>query len=56
MERKYNVTIKEAKGTCDSELFRKMATKGDITAIKVYIYDALQLIRWIALVLLIVLE
>lgn len=32
---KYEVKIIEAKGTCDSELFKKMATKGDITSDRV---------------------
>ena len=36
MERKkYEVTIKEAYGSCDSNLFKKMAQKGDITSVKV---------------------
>lgn len=35
MERKkYEVTVNEKKGTCDNELFEKMAKKGDLTAIK----------------------
>lgn len=32
--RKYEVTVKEKKGTCDNVLFEKMAKKGDLTAIK----------------------
>lgn len=32
--RKYKVTVKEKKGTCDNALFEKMAKKGDLTAIK----------------------
>lgn len=32
--KKYQVTIKEKKGTCDNNLFEKMAKKGDITAVK----------------------
>lgn len=32
--RKYEVTVKEKKGTCDNALFEKMAKKGDLTAIK----------------------
>ena len=32
--RKYEVTVNEKKGTCDNELFEKMAKKGDLTAIK----------------------
>lgn len=32
---KYEVKIKEAKGTCKTELFEKMAKKGDITATKI---------------------
>lgn len=33
-KRKYEVTVNEKKGTCDNELFEKMAKKGDLTAIK----------------------
>ena len=33
-QRKYEVTVKEKKGTCDNSLFVKMAQKGDITAVK----------------------
>jgi hypothetical protein len=33
--RKYEVEIKEKKGTCDTTLFEKMAKNGDITATKV---------------------
>lgn len=33
-ERKYEVTILEKKGTCNSTLFEKMAKKGDITSTK----------------------
>lgn len=33
-KKKYIVTVKEKKGTCDNSLFEKMAKKGDITAIK----------------------
>lgn len=32
MPKKYEVTIKELKGTCDSSLFKKMVQNGDITA------------------------
>ena len=32
--RKYEVIVNEKKGTCDNELFEKMAKKGDLTAIK----------------------
>ena len=32
---KYNVTVLEKKGTCDTTLFEKMAKKGDITSTKV---------------------
>lgn len=32
---KYEVTIKEKVGTCDSSLFEKMAKKGDLSATKV---------------------
>lgn len=32
--RRYEVTVNEKKGTCDNELFEKMAKKGDLTAIK----------------------
>ena len=32
--KKYEVTVNEKKGTCDNELFEKMAKKGDLTAIK----------------------
>lgn len=31
-ERIFKVTINEVKGTCDSNLFKKMASKGDLTA------------------------
>ena len=31
-ERLFKVTINEVKGTCDSNLFKKMAQKGDLTA------------------------
>ena len=34
-KKKYEVTIKEANGSCDSNLFKKMAQKGDITSVKV---------------------
>lgn len=33
--RKYELTIKNATGSCDTELFKKMAKKGDITASKI---------------------
>lgn len=32
---KYEVKIKESKGTCKTDLFEKMAKKGDITATKI---------------------
>lgn len=32
--KKYEVEVKEKKGTCDNTLFEKMAKKGDLTAIK----------------------
>ena len=32
--KKYEVTVLKKKGTCDNALFEKMATKGDLTAIK----------------------
>lgn len=32
---KYEVIVKEVYGTCDSELFKKMAKKGDITSDRV---------------------
>lgn len=32
--RKYEVTVLEKKGSCDNELFAKMAKNGDITSIK----------------------
>lgn len=32
---KYEVTVKEVKGTCDNSLFLKMAKKGDLTATKI---------------------
>lgn len=32
---KYEVTIKESKGTCDTALFKKMAKNGDITAVSI---------------------
>ena len=31
----YQVTVKETKGTCDTNLFKKMAEKGDLTSKKV---------------------
>lgn len=34
-KRKFDVTIDECGGTCDSELFKKMAKRGDITAEKI---------------------
>lgn len=34
-QRKYEVVIKEKKGTCNETLFEKMAKNGDITATKV---------------------
>lgn len=34
-KKKYEVIIKEACGSCDSNLFKKMAQKGDITSVKV---------------------
>lgn len=33
--KKYEVTIKNAVGSCNTELFKKMAMKGDITASKI---------------------
>lgn len=33
--KKYELTIKEAKGSCDTELFKKMAKKRDITVSKI---------------------
>ena len=33
-ERKYIVTIKEKKGTCDADLFEEMAKRGDLTSVK----------------------
>ena len=30
--KKYELTIEKATGSCDTELFKKMAKKGDITA------------------------
>lgn len=33
--KKFEVTVLEKKGTCDNELFEKMAKKGDLTSIKV---------------------
>ena len=33
--KKYELTIKEATGSCDTELFKKMAKKGDILASKI---------------------
>ena len=33
--KKYELTIEKATGSCDTELFKKMATKGDITASKI---------------------
>lgn len=32
--KKYEVTVNEKKGTCDTTLFEKMAKKGDLIAIK----------------------
>lgn len=34
-QRKYEVVIKEKKGTCNETLFEKMAKNGDITATKI---------------------
>lgn len=34
--KKFNVTINEVSGTLDNEIFKKMATKGDITSISVF--------------------
>ena len=33
--KKYELTIKNATGSCDTELFKKMAKKGDISASKI---------------------
>lgn len=33
--KKYEVQVKETKGSCDNSLFEKMAKKGDLTSIKV---------------------
>ena len=33
--KKYELTIEKATGSCDTELFKKMAKKGDITASKI---------------------
>ena len=33
--KKYEVTVKEKKGSCDNALFEKMAKKGDLTSVKV---------------------
>lgn len=33
--KKYELTINEAKGSCNTELFKKMAKKGDISASKI---------------------
>lgn len=35
MAKKYEVSIKEVKGSCDTSLFKKMAQNGDITAEKI---------------------
>lgn len=35
-KRKYEVTVKEKKGSCDNSLFEKMAKRGDITAIRLH--------------------
>lgn len=32
MERKFSIELKNAVGTCDSDIFKKMVEKGDITA------------------------
>ena len=32
---KYELTIKKANGSCDTELFKKMAKKGDISSSKI---------------------
>lgn len=32
MERKFSIELKDAVGTCDSDIFKKMVEKGDITA------------------------
>lgn len=34
-KKKYEVEIKETKGACDSDLFKIMAKKGDIQAVKI---------------------
>lgn len=33
--KKYELTIKKATGSCDTDLFKKMAKKGDISASKI---------------------
>lgn len=33
--KRYELTIEKATGSCNTELFKKMATKGDITASKI---------------------
>ena len=33
--KKYELTIEKATGSCDTDLFKKMAKKGDITASKI---------------------
>lgn len=34
-KKKYEVTVKTAEGSCNTSLFKKMASKGDITATKI---------------------
>lgn len=34
-KKRYEVTVIEKKGTCDTDLFEEMAKRGDITAVKV---------------------
>lgn len=34
-ERKYNVEIEKAVGVCNSELFKKMAARGDVNAVSI---------------------
>lgn len=35
MEKKFNIELKEVYGTCDSDIFKKMVEKGDVTADKI---------------------
>lgn len=38
MERNFKIEIKEVYGTCDSDIFKKMVEKGDVTSDKITNY------------------